>query len=218
MAREIKARTGRGREDVLGPWKKVLQPAIEIMANALGQETRFQTADVPSDDRLLNALNETQRKYLALIDAEEKANHGWNLDPWPKDGEWDFRGPPTTRDFPFLEFNVNGTLDEKPGISVPRKWALSLKNPALIKFDGDSMEPAFSPGDILVVERETENIRDGVYAFLTPFGTTVSRVQTLPDDTVRLVPDNNAYQPRTASLEKLSVIGEVTGKISGVGP
>jgi len=196
----------------------VIRPAAEAVVNGLVQEQGFGTVEVPPDERLLNALNGTQKKYRALVDAEKKANHGWVKDPWLTREGWDWSLPPETTHLPFLEFNIEGTIEEKPGISVPRRWAWSLKNPALFRLEGDSMEPAFEGGDLVIVERQAQETRDGVYAFLTTFGITVSRVEALPDGKVRLVAGNEGYPSRVVSLRELDVIGEVKGRLSGIGP
>lgn len=94
-------------------------------------------------------------------------------------------------DFDDLDYPV-GIADDYvrcPGLHDPNAFA--------VRVVGDSMEPKFKEGDIVVFSpaAEVSNGNDCFVRFTTPHETTFKRVFFEPDNKVRLQPRNENYSP-----------------------
>jgi phage repressor protein C with HTH and peptisase S24 domain len=92
-------------------------------------------------------------------------------------------------------------------IRVTRAWlAANVAAPhnslAIITAKGDSMEPTFLDGDLLLVDRSATMDRDGIYVFSAGQYVFVKRLQRLPDGSLRVISDNRArYEPYTLGAD-----------------
>lgn len=86
-----------------------------------------------------------------------------------------------------------------------------------INVSGDSMEPTFSYGDIVFVNRSKTDIgRGGIFTINTEHGLFIKRVQKRIDGKLDIISDNKDYPKQTASPEEVDVIGRVVGRFGGV--
>ena len=82
----------------------------------------------------------------------------------------------------------------------------------LVYVEGESMEPALRPGDLVLLNRSA-TIRDGIYAIRIDDGLFVKRLQRLPGNQIKATSDNPAYGPFTIDLGQvpagISIVGRV---------
>lgn len=99
-----------------------------------------------------------------------------------------------------------------------REWAvldagIDPKRAAVIRVDGDSMEPTLSRGDVILIDRrDTSFSRDAIYVFHWDDGLFVKRIQRANNSCFDVISDNPVYDKKTLTpvdLENLSVIGRV---------
>jgi phage repressor protein C with HTH and peptisase S24 domain len=107
-------------------------------------------------------------------------------------------GYPT--DFNDLDYPV-GIADDYircPDVHDPNAFA--------VRVVGDSMEPRFKEGDIIVFSpgAEVRNGDDCFVRFASPHETTFKRVFFEPNDTVRLQPRNDKYPPAMVDGKKIN--------------
>lgn len=91
--------------------------------------------------------------------------------------------------------------------------AISLASPEnikLIKAVGDSMTPTVSDGDYVFVDISNQSINsDGVYVLRLPTGLSIKRIQNSLTGDVIVRSDNPAYEPLTAKLGEVKILGRV---------
>lgn len=91
--------------------------------------------------------------------------------------------------------------------------AMSLSAPEnikLIKAVGDSMTPTVSDGDYVFVDISNQSINsDGVYVLRLPTGLSIKRIQNSLTGDVIVRSDNPAYEPLTAKLGEVKILGRV---------
>lgn len=84
-------------------------------------------------------------------------------------------------------------------------------NFSVLEAKGDSMAPAISDGDLLLIDESDTRIIDGVFAFLLDGDARVKRFRRKLDG-ISIISDNPAYEPEDVpanQLDKISVIGRV---------
>ncbi|MDX1296092.1 MAG: S24 family peptidase [Sulfurimonadaceae bacterium] len=92
-----------------------------------------------------------------------------------------------------------------------------LRHIEAINVSGDSMEPTFSYGDIVFINRSKTDIgRGGVFTINTEHGLFIKRVQKRIDGKIDIISDNRDYPTQTAFPEEIEVIGRVVGRFGGV--
>lgn len=81
------------------------------------------------------------------------------------------------------------------------------KNLILISAVGDSMEPTLRAGDLLLIDRGVEGVKqDAIYAFATNGELRVKRMQLKIDGSVVVKSDNSQYDPEILTAEQASSI------------
>lgn len=83
---------------------------------------------------------------------------------------------------------------------------------SLIKVDGDSMEPTFLSGDLVLVDhsRTTVTGKGGIYAIAIDEEILIKRVQILfPQRKIRILSDNPHYDPIEADPDQVKINGKV---------
>ncbi len=88
-------------------------------------------------------------------------------------------------------------------LAFKREWIRSElranpKDLVLVMMTGESMEPTLGKDDVLLVNRRLGGARsDGIYLLSTGDALLVKRLQFLPDGALRVISDNQAYEPFT---------------------
>jgi len=92
-----------------------------------------------------------------------------------------------------------------------------LRHIEAINVTGDSMEPLFSYGDIVFVNRSKRDIsRGGVFTINTEHGLFIKRIQKRIDGKIDIISDNRDYPVQSAHPEEIEIIGRVVGRFGGV--
>lgn len=78
---------------------------------------------------------------------------------------------------------------------------------------GDSMEPTFKNGDMLIVDRhDTDARREGIFCCLIDGDIYIKRLQKVPG-AIRFVPDNKSYDSFEIKKEEFDQLVKVIGRI-----
>jgi len=94
---------------------------------------------------------------------------------------------------------------EFPEGMVPFRGDLSI-----VTVRGDSMEPTYRHGDLVIVQPESRVI-DAVLVVAWDDALMVKRVLRTGGKTIRLISDNSAYDPVTIAMSEIRVVGRVVG-------
>lgn len=100
----------------------------------------------------------------------------------------------------------HGSLVEREDISdflafksawIRRELGADPKDLYLISVEGDSMEPALRPGDVILVDRRQAQAvpKDGIYVLQMEGSLLVKRLQNMPGGKIRVTSDNPSYSP-----------------------
>ncbi len=91
-----------------------------------------------------------------------------------------------------------------------KKMGLEASKLALVSACGDSMEPTFSDGDLLLVDLRKVELKDGaIHVIRNNDHLLVKRMQVGLGDAVIIVSDNSRYRPLKTRRDCLDVIGRV---------
>jgi hypothetical protein len=92
-----------------------------------------------------------------------------------------------------------------------------LKHIEAINVSGDSMEPTFSYGDIIFINRSKRDIgRGGIFTINTEAGLFVKRIQKRIDGKIDIISDNKDYPMQTAHPREVEVVGRVVGRFGAI--
>jgi len=82
---------------------------------------------------------------------------------------------------------------------------------SLIRVEGDSMEPTFYSGDIVLVDHQRNYVapQGGIYAITFDDLIMVKRLQVNPDRTIKIISDNPRYEPAIVKPEDITINGKV---------
>ncbi len=91
-------------------------------------------------------------------------------------------------------------------IQLQRKVGYTAKaNLNFITGYGDSMEPTFSDGDVLLIDTGIFEVKiDAVYVLERGDEIFIKRLQRRPDGSLLMISDNKKYEPFTIQREKLA--------------
>ena len=117
------------------------------------------------------------------------------------------------RDLPEVEYQV-GAMQMNHAWLRQHLNISNTSNLAVISADGDSMAPTFSSGDLLLIDRQVDQIKtDAVYALALEDQLYVKRLaRDIADGSVNIIRDNPAYGTQRITrdrAEQLQVIGRV---------
>ncbi|MBS7790275.1 helix-turn-helix domain-containing protein [Roseococcus sp. SDR] len=179
------------------PWQRLLfgkddaAETAEEASVALGQRVSRRPIPPPPVPRA--EVVDVAGQPVALIplyDAKASAGHGADVD-----------GEVVLYRVPFREEWVRG-ITQSP-----------LEQLALVKVDGDSMEPTLRQGDKVLVDfgQTRPGRKDGIYVLRSDDGLQVKRIQTnLASRTLSILSDNPLYEPlRDIQADMITVIGRV---------
>jgi len=127
---------------------------------------------------------------------------------------------------PFYEISASAgvgllaEVEERPKtISFEPSWlrndiGVCPNNVFLMLVDGDSMQPTLKNGSMIMVNRDVDNLSDGVYVMRHDNNLLVKRLQMLPGGIIRVKSDNSMYDPWEITKsqldgEELALIGRV---------
>ena len=125
---------------------------------------------------------------------------------------------------PFYEISAGvgllAEIEERPkSINFEPSWLRSEigvcpNNVFLMLVDGDSMQPTLKNGSMIMVNRDVDNLSDGVYVMRHDNNLLVKRLQMLPGGIIRVKSDNSMYDPWEITKsqldgEELALIGRV---------
>jgi phage repressor protein C with HTH and peptisase S24 domain len=89
----------------------------------------------------------------------------------------------------------------------------NTSNLAMITGSGDSMQPTFYDGDVLIVDSGIKDvITDAVYVLTINDQLYIKRLQRRPDGSILMISDNKQYEPyliEDGERDKFSVLGRV---------
>ena len=92
-----------------------------------------------------------------------------------------------------------------------------LKNIEALNVSGDSMEPTFSYGDMIFINRSKLDIgRGGIFTINTEAGLFIKRLQKRLDGKIDVISDNKEYDRQTLDPQELTVVGRVVGRFGAV--
>lgn len=92
-----------------------------------------------------------------------------------------------------------------------------LQNIEALNVSGDSMEPTFSYGDMIFINRSKVDIgRGGVFTINSEAGLFIKRLQKRIDGKIDVISDNKEYEKQTLEPHELTVIGRVVGRFGAV--
>jgi len=92
-----------------------------------------------------------------------------------------------------------------------------LKNIEALNVSGDSMEPTFSYGDMIFINRSKVDIgRGGIFTINTEAGLFIKRLKKRIDGKIDVISDNKEYAKQTLMPNELNVIGRVVGRFGAV--
>jgi len=92
-----------------------------------------------------------------------------------------------------------------------------LRHIEAINVTGDSMEPTFSYGDIIFINRSKDDIgRGGVFTINTEGGLFIKRLHRRIDGRIDIISDNKDYPVQTAAPEEVTIVGRVVGRFGNV--
>jgi peptidase S24-like protein/CI repressor-like protein len=92
-----------------------------------------------------------------------------------------------------------------------------LKNIEALNVSGDSMEPTFSYGDMIFINRSKTDIgRGGIFTINTEGGLFIKRLQKRIDGKIDVISDNKEYAKQTLMPDEMNVIGRVVGRFGAV--
>lgn len=104
-------------------------------------------------------------------------------------------------------------------IQVSRPWfqenisKIREQGYELITASGDSMEPTFRNGDLIVVDRQDRDLkRDGVFCVLVDGDLYVKRVQRIPG-AILFISDNSLYRPFEIPIKEVEFRLQVLGRV-----
>lgn len=88
------------------------------------------------------------------------------------------------------------------------------KDLSLIHVDGNSMTPVLNPDDIILIDQSDNTAkRDGIYVIRINDSLLVKRLQHLPNSSIKVISENQSYEPFTINLQDesndLGIIGRV---------
>ncbi|SGY87535.1 XRE family transcriptional regulator [Moritella viscosa] len=127
---------------------------------------------------------------------------------------------------PFYEISASAgagllaEVEERPKtISFEPSWlrnevGVCPTNVFLMLVDGDSMQPTLKNGSMIMVNKDVDNLSDGIYVMRYDNNLLVKRLQMLPGGIIRVKSDNSMYDPWEITKsqldgEELALIGRV---------
>jgi len=110
-----------------------------------------------------------------------------------------------------VELQLEGSFVESLG------GERELKNIEALNVSGDSMEPTFSYGDMIFINRSKVDIgRGGIFTINTEAGLFIKRLQKRLDGKIDVISDNKEYEKQTLELNEMNVVGRVVGRFGAV--
>ena len=163
--------------------------------------------------------------YDVLMEVSEKLN--CSLD-WLIKGEKTSQNANSTNHvhLPFYEISASagdGALivaeEQTNLISFEPEWlnkeiGVNPKDVFLMLVEGDSMYPTLKCGAMIMVNRNLSGLSDGIYVMRHDHNLLVKRLQMLPGGIIKVISDNNMYEPWEINKKLLNGIDiELIGRV-----
>jgi len=104
---------------------------------------------------------------------------------------------------------------------IERQWLAAITRVApdhlaIVKADGDSMQPTLLGGDWVLIDRtQTRLTREGIYAVRVGSDTWIKRISlNLREKTVRIISDNPTTPVQDVEESELSIVGKVVALVA----
>jgi len=117
----------------------------------------------------------------------------------------------------------DGDIEDSIELMLEGKFVASLggerelRNIEALSVSGDSMEPTFSYGDMIFINRNKVDIgRGGIFTINTEGGLFIKRLQKRIDGKIDVISDNKIYDKQTLNAHELTVVGRVVGRFGAV--
>ena len=127
---------------------------------------------------------------------------------------------------PFYEISASAGMgalieveEQANMISFEPEWlnkeiGVNPKDVFLMLVDGDSMYPTLKCGSMIMVNRNFNGLSDGVYVMRHDHNLLVKRLQMLPGGIIKVISDNNMYEPWEINKKLLNGIDiELIGRV-----
>lgn len=81
-----------------------------------------------------------------------------------------------------------------------------------LKVEGDSMEPTIKDGDYIAIDENCIDNIDGIYACIIGDGVRVKRLQFNLDGTIKIISDNQKYDPQIYDPKNSQIYFKIIGR------
>jgi len=210
-----------------GLTRSQLSDLIGISTDTLAQyETgRIKTIGLEKLDKIVN--HDRFHKYALWLVSEKTEPEVGQISPSDLSGYVQTHKKDSAHiQLPFYEISASAgvgllaEVEERPKtISFEPYWlrneiGVCPNNVFLMLVDGDSMQPTLKNGSMIMVNRDVDNLSDGVYVMRHDNNLLVKRLQMLPGGIIRVKSDNTMYDPWEITKsqldgEELALIGRV---------
>ncbi len=170
-------------------WILTGQGAMRLVKGASAQELSEPSTPFEGASKPFESFSETDFALIPKVDVQASAGGG--------------AAPTSESVLEYLAFRKDWL----------RQLGLNPKKVAVLTAKGDSMEPTIGNGNVLLVDRQVEQVtNDGIYVLSVNNNLFVKRLYTRMDGSVVIKSDNPAYPDETFPYEAagdLAVIGRV---------
>lgn len=102
---------------------------------------------------------------------------------------------------------IEAAKDIVDWVELPGAMASTDHEYFALQVRGDSMWPAYLPGDIVIVHKTTEcTSGDVCVVFVNGYNAILRQVRLSPNGSITLIPHNQSYAPQTYSAEEVSAL------------
>lgn len=105
--------------------------------------------------------------------------------------------------------------EKTPGVIFSAEWLRAVIsdpiNAFLMTVSGDSMEPTFREGDVILLDIGQKRIQTGwVYALRVGGSVMIKRLELMPGNRIRVISDNRKeYPPYESDAAELDILGQI---------
>lgn len=104
-----------------------------------------------------------------------------------------------------------------PLAQIRRQTGIGPSNLCALLAEGDSMEPTFKSGDLLVLDRNSVQPREGVFVVLRGDDVLVKRIQPRGPQLLRIISDNERYGAEDVMMDDEASPVRLFGRVIWIG-
>lgn len=185
---------------------------------------RIKTIGLEKLDKIIN--HDRFHKYALWLVSEKTEPEVGQISPQDTPSNVNTHTQEKHIKLPFYEISASAgvgllaEVEERPKtISFEPYWlrneiGVCPNNVFLMLVDGDSMQPTLKNGSMIMVNKDIDNLSDGIYVMRYDNNLLVKRLQMLPGGIIRVKSDNSMYDPWEITKsqldgEELALIGRV---------